>query len=1607
MKTLRLMSLAGIFLGIAMMTIMMIAAPPPAMAEDYFSVSDADWGYDEMGDYAWRNWMGYGGIPGSEDYAYILDNAITVTDERSAYYVYIWPGTEGYYDASLDIQSGGSLYVGSDLYVGSNCEYGTAILTQSGGDLAISSNMYIAGGKYVYSGGSLTVGGSITNNDMGGAYTFIIDGDASGNISASSINVQDFEVGDYSSGAFAQDMDVSISNDLALAVNSDGTYTYQSGTLQANGGITTGSGTSTLNIDGDATGNIETWGNDINVSNFNVGNSSSGFFEQSSMNVIVANDLALAVNADGTYTYYNGYLTIGGDITTGSGTSTFNIEDYASPEITVSGGDITVTNLNVGAGVSWTSLPANINAENMTIGVGALVDNAGCNIVIENDINSEKQGELRFGSGTLSFTNAYLDSFYAEDTLTLPGNIYANYFYVGEDGDVTQPSGVTISLDNDLDVGPHYRYDGGTLSANAITGGGQLHVNSSSPDITASEINVGVISVGDAATTYFSLPASTSASLVLIGSGSAIETNGNGLEVSGDINEGYKEGMLRYTGGSLSFTTAYLETLNIDGDATGNISVGGQIEVSNLNVGTVAGGTYTQNGETIYIDNDLAIGAGSSGMYYYNGGTLEVGGDITGSGDMYINASSPDITVDGGDINIAYLSVGDSTSTAFTLPANVTASYKVNIGSGGEIITNGKNISSATTLGGGGGYGTLTYTGGTITAPSISVGTLNVNESLGLPCETTADSLYINNSATLTLGSGKTIHTSYIDGDNTATLVIDGGTLTSGYWSGIQDISLTYNSGSLSLPSYGTSLDLFEVNGALTVSTGVTSYAVIIGSSGELTVNSSGDPFIVSTDINSYSNQGTLTYQGGTLSFVNAYLTTFNVESNLAAMPGVVFATNANIKNAAELTIGSGEAMCTNSLGGDGTGTLVVDGGYLSVPDSVVNINLTYKGGAMELPNYGIGVKMFDVESNLNISHPVLAESLTIGSGVQLDVGVGYSSFEVVGDINSSDSKQGIFNYLSGNLSFSAAYVDTFNVVCSTLYAPGNINANYFNVSSGEGYTAEFDLDSGKSLTAGNIVVGNVGTGLLKGEGEVTATTLVGANGTIAPGASPGHMVHNGDVTFDSGGTLEIEIGGTEQGVSYDWFDVQSGYLVFQSGSILSIPYYDFTPDSNTSFDVATVQNGYLIYDYGLTLDAWDANFSYELVEDDTILRLWYDKITTLDRIWTGSTGDWNTAENWDLGVPSSGGNAYINNAGTAEITTGSAEAAALYLGQNGGDSGSITLSDGTLAVADAYIGNSGTGTFTQSGGTHSITNDLALAVESGSAGTYTYSGGVLQVSGDITTGSGESALNIDADSVSNITVSGDISVTNFNVGNEASSSGAFTLSDGHALTATNEVVGAYGTGTLTQTGGTHTVGSMTLAQESGSAGTYNLQGGYLSATEIIFGAGASASFSFTGGELHVGTFGSSLLQEGGILSPGSSPGTTLIEGDYTLGASSILKIEIGGLVQGTDYDYLDITGDAYLNGTIEVWFINDFLPSFNDHFDVLHFGGSVTLGKDISELIDFTHASLPRGLLWDWEILETGSGTVRGTATPEPVTILSFIAGIFMLAFRRVFKRK
>jgi len=68
-----------------------------------------------------------------------------------------------------------------------------------------------------------------------------------------------------------------------------------------------------------------------------------------------------------------------------------------------------------------------------------------------------------------------------------------------------------------------------------------------------------------------------------------------------------------------------------------------------------------------------------------------------------------------------------------------------------------------------------------------------------------------------------------------------------------------------------------------------------------------------------------------------------------------------------------------------------------------------------------------------------------------------------------------------------------------------------------------------------------------------------------------------------------------------------------------------------------------------------------------------------------------------------------------------------LYLGYSPGLSSTYSLSAGLFSGFTEYLGYSGTGTFTQTGGTNSSnSNSVYLGYNSGSSGTYSISNGQL-----------------------------------------------------------------------------------------------------------------------------------------------------------------------------------------------------------------------------------------------------------------------------------------
>ncbi len=97
------------------------------------------------------------------------------------------------------------------------------------------------------------------------------------------------------------------------------------------------------------------------------------------------------------------------------------------------------------------------------------------------------------------------------------------------------------------------------------------------------------------------------------------------------------------------------------------------------------------------------------------------------------------------------------------------------------------------------------------------------------------------------------------------------------------------------------------------------------------------------------------------------------------------------------------------------------------------------------------------------------------------------------------------------------------------------------------------------------------------------------------------------------------------------------------------------------------------------------------------------------------------------------------------------------------------------------------------------------------------------------------------------------------------------------------------------------------------------------------------------GAELHGnGTFSGDVISTGGIIGPETSTGaigTLTILGNLILDADSTLVFDIAGTVQGTSYDFLNVSGSVLQDGIIAMFWANNFTANSGASFDILQSG--------------------------------------------------------------------
>ncbi|MGB0722682.1 MAG: hypothetical protein ACPGU7_09825, partial [Gammaproteobacteria bacterium] len=234
------------------------------------------------------------------------------------------------------------------------------------------------------------------------------------------------------------------------------------------------------------------------------------------------------------------------------------------------------------------------------------------------------------------------------------------------------------------------------------------------------------------------------------------------------------------------------------------------------------------------------------------------------------------------------------------------------------------------------------------------------------------------------------------------------------------------------------------------------------------------------------------------------------------------------------------------------------------------------------------------------------------------------------------------------------------------------------------------------------------------------------------------------------------------------------------------------------------------------------------------------------------------------------------------------------------------------------------------------------------------------------------SDLNVEGEGTSSLNIQNGASVNlanRLNIGNSAGTSGSVTISGNSASLITSEVlIGELGFGSLkVWDGGTVQANSITVGD-----------GGRLEGTGTVIGD----------------------ITVSGELNPGQSPGQLDIVGNLTLADASSTLIEIEGLTQGIEYDFINVDGDVFLDGLLEFTFLNSFSASIGDSFTFLSATGGI-FGS-------FDSVILPSQVGIDFALINDGLGNLileandaNAASVPLPVTLWLLLAGLTLLARR------
>ncbi|MCC7487674.1 MAG: filamentous hemagglutinin N-terminal domain-containing protein, partial [Burkholderiales bacterium] len=913
---------------------------------------------------------------------------------------------------------------------------------------------------------------------------------------------------------------------------------------------------------------------------------------------------------------------------------------------------------------------------------------------------------IRTGNGTMRINNGA--------SFTIPAGAIFDVQSIG--GSITTSAGAG-SIVNDGIIRKTTSANPFALSVSSLRNNGTVDVQTGTLQVnnfhdgTNPGTNAGVINIANGATlTTNNTNLANTGTLggsgrLLLTTGTAVPT-GRALTSSGTINAGSSPGTLNVTG-DLVLTPASVTNIEIQSPGlaagvdydliavTGTVTLDGTLNVTHLGGFTPAGGasfqimTYAaRTGASDFAVRNFgtfpyaATPGSTSYLLTLGGATRQWAVDSDGFWDVAGNWTGNAVPIAGDSVVI------DRAGGTFTVTvrdiAGPGAQFAGTLSMAGDerLAIAGDSLTLAS------GPSTignmLAISGGTlVNGGSLTVGALDLS------------------SGTLTGSGGVSVTAAY--------------NRTGGTFNIAGNASINQAAGNLNLahPITASALTLAAPAGTIGINTGAT---LALGGGNLVIANTDGARLAGGTIGNA-----TVTNPGGTGLVVPASLSSFLAN-------GVTLGTNMTVADNATLTV---------------TGGLTVNAGSAVTLASTTNnfLLLDFNGGTQTLG--GGGEVVFSGVGQNSIVRPTNGGALTIGPGITIrSIGPGGGT---VGSPGLGLANQGTLRSEAGNLSVTGSLVAN----SGTFAAQGGAT-----LTTGAGFAINagaIDVGTGSTWSTGNTSVSN--TGAIRSAGVIntgTGTLTNASGGILRPGASPGLTSITGHLVLDGGSVTEVEISGYARGADpgYDAIDV-SGNVTINSGAQFNVLHRGgFVANLGDSFRAISAGGTLSLPGGAGSLVIVPPSGGEPYVAGTSGLDFFLQRGTTFTgvNVWnTDSSGNWNSAGNWSLGLPVAGQVVIIDRgAANPTITVNSAgmlagrlqnaetltvSGGSLTLDGNSTSSGVINISGGTLAAnapLTAGTVNLSSGTL---GGTGTVTAGTA----------FNWTGGVLDGAGTLVIPAGAS----------------------------------------------------------------------------------------------------------------------------------------------------------------------------------------------------------------------------------------------------------------------------